>query len=536
MRIPLFMLLACGILASCMVTLSCVADEPQEFPGDSPSCDTCGTVPLGDGDDGVPPGNGQGGDEQGDGDAGDAGEIVVLPEDEGVPGPVWAFPDPSCVVQGEPIWIHGTAEGNPPVVAVWIFGEGYFSYTTLEVTGKGTFDLEIPGEETATLSPGDYFVIAQHPMENGALDVSPDETMERVCSTSPEPGTVLFPLKGDGALAGQEAFEAVLGAIEDPAVDDVAFAFKFPVDTVEATGDEGGDSEAEPISEPIPLKQVNATPAANFTASPTTGPAPLEVTFTDTSAGVVHSRFWTFGDGTTAWSNGSATVTHVYALPGNYSVSLTVANDGGEDTLARDDLVRVAPSGPRPIPFFTANRTFGVAPLTVQFTDRSKRGPLAWHWDFGDGNTSSEKDPVHTYASPGTYTVTLTVWNSGGSATASLPVMVRAAPVFPVPTPTVTIPLLPTISPRPTLPPLPGQPPVAFFKANVTMGRAPLAVQFTDMSFNAPTAWAWDFGDGANSTERNPVHVYVLPGTYTVTLTVRNAAGEGSTQRPVFAR
>ncbi|CVK32654.1 protein of unknown function [Methanoculleus bourgensis] len=69
------------------------------------------------------------------------------------------------------------------------------------------------------------------------------------------------------------------------------------------------------------------------------------------------------------------------------------------------------------------------------------------------------------------------------------------------------------------------EPPIANFTANVTSGTVPFAVQFTDTSHRTPTTRAWDFGDGATSTEKNPVHTYTAPGTYTVTLNATNAAG-----------
>lgn len=74
--------------------------------------------------------------------------------------------------------------------------------------------------------------------------------------------------------------------------------------------------------------------------------------------------------------------------------------------------------------------------------------------------------------------------------------------------------------------PLPEQPvlPVVSFSSNVTMGKIPLTVKFTDQSGNA-TAWKWDFGDGTNSTQQNPMHTYSAKGNYTVTLTVNNSYG-----------
>ncbi|MDD2260237.1 MAG: PKD domain-containing protein, partial [Acholeplasmataceae bacterium] len=78
--------------------------------------------------------------------------------------------------------------------------------------------------------------------------------------------------------------------------------------------------------------------------------------------------------------------------------------------------------------------------------------------------------------------------------------------------------------------------PTARFTANVTSGPAPLTVAFTDTSTGGPTSWAWDFGDGANATDRNTTHTYTTPGTYTANLTVANAAGSSSTTATITVR
>ncbi|HOI57953.1 MAG TPA: PKD domain-containing protein [Methanoculleus sp.] len=79
----------------------------------------------------------------------------------------------------------------------------------------------------------------------------------------------------------------------------------------------------------------------------------------------------------------------------------------------------------------------------------------------------------------------------------------------------------------------PADAPVAGFDASTTSGDAPLAVQFTDRSTNTPTSWSWTFGDGASSAEQDPEHVYTAPGTYTVALTVANAAGNDSVAKTI---
>ncbi|MDD3621086.1 MAG: PKD domain-containing protein [Methanofollis sp.] len=91
-------------------------------------------------------------------------------------------------------------------------------------------------------------------------------------------------------------------------------------------------------------------------------------------------------------------------------------------------------------------------------------------------------------------------------------------PVIPTPTHTAT----------PTPPPL-----VAQFTADPTTGPAPLAIHFTDCSTGSPNSWFWTFSDGETSTVQNPTHTYDAPGTYTVSLTVRNSAGADTTSRTV---
>jgi PKD repeat protein len=105
--------------------------------------------------------------------------------------------------------------------------------------------------------------------------------------------------------------------------------------------------------------------------------------------------------------------------------------------------VTVTPA-PAPMANFNANPYFGTAPLVVTFTDESANNPTAWMWNFGDGVTSTQQNPMHAYNNAGSFTVTLTVTNAGGSNTMSKLITVNAAPtaqvvyVTPNPTPTPT--------------------------------------------------------------------------------------------------
>ena len=276
-------------------------------------------------------------------------------------------------------------------------------------------------------------------------------------------------------------------------------------------------------------------PVPDFEATPVSGDAPLSVMFTDTSAGIITTRFWDFGDGSSSWENVTSSISHTYPFPGTYTVSLIAGNEAGEASITKIGYIQVDPSGTPPDARFSTAPMMGYVPLTVRFSDRSTGSPTAWQWDFGDGNTSSEQNPTHIYATAGRYITRLTAFNSGGSDSFTSYVWVRPTRVFPpyTPHPTPT----PSVTTTPTIPPGPAtRSPVSFFAMNKTFGSSPMSVQFTDRSFNSPTGWQWDFGDGQTSTLRNPVNTFTVPGTYSVSLTVTNSIGESTTSRRVIVR
>ena len=157
---------------------------------------------------------------------------------------------------------------------------------------------------------------------------------------------------------------------------------------------------------------VPPAPVAGFTSNVTSGIVPFEVGFTDRSTNRPVSRTWDFGDGNVSHEANSS---HIYTVPGHYAVSLAVSNAGGNDVASISDYVYAKPQPP--VAKFTANTTIGITPLAVQFTDLSTNQPGSWRWDFGDGNTSDEPEPSHVYYASGSYTVSLTAENAGGSNT-----------------------------------------------------------------------------------------------------------------------
>ena len=151
---------------------------------------------------------------------------------------------------------------------------------------------------------------------------------------------------------------------------------------------------------------------------------------------------------------------------------------------------------------FTADQPAGAGPLTVQFTGTSPLTVTAWNWDFGDGTTSTDQNPSHTYSSVGYYSVNLSITHADGTN------YLRQTDYIKV-----------------------YSPPVADFTADTMTGTFPLTISFTDASTGNPTSWAWDFGDSTTSTDQNPSHTYSTAGTYTVNLTAVNAGGSNLTSR-----
>jgi PKD repeat protein len=236
---------------------------------------------------------------------------------------------------------------------------------------------------------------------------------------------------------------------------------------------------------------------ADFSASQTTGNAPLTVAFTDNSTGAPTSWSWDFGDGgTSALQNPS----HAYATAGTFTVSLTADGPGGMDNVTKVDYITVNPAAQ-----FSASPTTGPEPLTVSFTDQSTGGPTSWSWDFGDGETSVLQNPSHDYPTGGSYTVSLTATGPGGSVTETKTGYINVTPL-------------------------------ADFSGTPTTGDAPLTVAFTNLSSGSATSFFWNFGDDNTSTLQNPSNTYdnVLGGTYTVSLTATGPGGSNTNTKPAY--
>lgn len=243
----------------------------------------------------------------------------------------------------------------------------------------------------------------------------------------------------------------------------------------------------------------------NFSANVTNGTIPLTVNFTDytdyTNQTPPFSWNWSFGDG--GYNNTAQNTTYTYTGVGLFNVSLNVTTDDGSNTSTRYQYIL---AGDVPIANFTGSPLLGIAPLNVTFQDLSISFPpgLNWSWDFGDGtilNVTNGSNVTHTYPTFGNFTVNLTIENIYGINTTSKTdyVMVGALPV-------------------------------ANFTADLTSGVVVnTTFNFTDTSTGPQLQnRTWNFGDGNITTYTDNAtfpHIYLIPGNFTVSLTVTNPFG-----------
>lgn len=313
---------------------------------------------------------------------------------------------------------------------------------------------------------------------------------------------------------------------------------------------------------------VNA-PTAQFSSGVHIGCDQLTVQFTDQSTGAA-TWSWDFGDG-----SGSSTPSpsHTYSTPGIYTVSLRVYDAGGcYDDFFITDYVIVSQS---PNSNFSADITsYCVAPITINFAYTPQTSSnFTYNWTFGDGGTANVQNPSHLYDTIGLYDVSLTVTNQYGcTSNTSINDFINLTTVsssfyftegdtvcpynyihlnntsgisgFWV-YPDGTMGTVDSIVFNPgfignisfiaaagtscadtsTRQIVVTMLPVTNFIMDEHYGcKVPHIVHFTNQSPTAVT-WAWNFGDGGDTTIASPTHTYLSQGTFTVGLTITNQRG-----------
>ncbi|MCP4634524.1 MAG: PKD domain-containing protein, partial [candidate division Zixibacteria bacterium] len=228
-----------------------------------------------------------------------------------------------------------------------------------------------------------------------------------------------------------------------------------------------------------------------FSADIECGGTPLTVQFTDNSIPTtsITDWFWEFGDETTSTLQNPS---HQYTDIGVFDVTLTISDGTNFETLTKSNYITTQNSI---ISNFTvSDQNVGVG-IPISFTPTLGDGIATdYLWDFGDGETSTDANPIYAYTTQGMFDVSLQVTlnldgcNQSDEVTYLEYIIVNDLE--------------------------------AEFTSDVTIGTYPTSVQFTDQSAGFPDSWLWDFGDDVTSTSQNPQHTYIEAGDYDVSLTV----------------
>jgi PKD repeat protein len=413
--------------------------------------------------------------------------------------PIAAFTaDPTTGIAPLTVAFTDTSTGGEADTWLWSFGDGVTS--TLQnpahpytAAGAYTVTLAVSGPGGSDAVSHTHYITVYAPVL-AAFTAAP--------TSGPIPLEVAFTNASSGDYTDSlwEFGDGLTSTLENPTHTYTAAGTYTVTLTVNGPGGTDAISHTNYITGYTPVE-------AAFTAAPTSGFAPLIVTFTNTSSGDYNTSLWEFGDGLTSTLESP---THTYTTIGTHAITLTVSGPGGTDTLTRTDYITVYEAVRAD---FTASPVHGVVPLVVAFTDTSSGPVSAWQWDFGDGAMSALQHPTHTYTTTGVYTVSLTAQVTGASAMLPGGTDTRERTHY------ITV----TESP-----------PQVDFVGNPRSGDAPLTVQFTSTVTGTVTDYQWNFGHGGFADTPNPTHTYPHAGSFGVTLVVTGPGGTTDISKPGY--
>lgn len=395
--------------------------------------------------------------------------------------------DETTICLGDPITFTSTSTGNNIVAYNWNFGNGetstdenpvytypdpgVFTVTLTVQNGSGQADAEVKST---------YITVNDLPHPHFSIDgdaCSVPATLTFVNNSTPSTGIDYNWDFGNGATSN---------ATQPPAVN-YASAGTY---TVILNAVDNNTSCTNSYSEDIPILNFSA----NFD-----GPATIckggSAQFTDLSTAGTDGWSWQI-DNTSVSTQQNPVLT--FFNIGTHTITLIAnnSNSGCADTIQKTITVHTATP-----PDFTSTTNSGCSPLTTSFQNLTgESGNYTWY--FGDGTTSTDETPTHTYTGNGTYDVSLVFVDAEGckdSITKEDFVEVSGV--------------------------------TALFNATHIKGCSPLTTQFTDLSItpnpiSSPiVSWSWDFGNGNTSILQNPPPQTYTEGRYDVTLSIKTANG-----------
>ncbi|MBQ4819024.1 PKD domain-containing protein [Aquimarina sp. MMG016] len=259
------------------------------------------------------------------------------------------------------------------------------------------------------------------------------------------------------------------------------------------------------------VTDTNGKPTANISTNITQGMAPLAVTFDASGStdpdGDTLSYSWDFGNGDTAIG---VTTSYEFKDVGDQNITLTVDDGKGKSDTA-SVIIKVLNPAIAIEANFVATPISGTIPLVVNFDSSSSVFPvgstISYTWDFGDGTSSNDANPSHTYSQSGSYVVTLIISDSISTDVSDVVTITANEPNTPVAE--------------------------ANFVSDITTGIAPVIINF-DASTSTSTggvisSYSWDFGNGTTGTGVTTSHEFSVAGEYIITLTIADEVGTTDT-------
>ena len=380
-------------------------------------------------------------------------------------------------------WFDGSAssdadEDGQVVSYAWNFGDGtsgtgatpqhtYAVAGTYTVTLTATDNGGVTGTTSAAITvesappPTAFFVITDVNLLSAAFDGGGSSDVD---------GTIASYAWnfGDGTMSTGPNVQHTYSA---------SGTYTVTLNVTDDAGNTGSASETLTVDGP--------PPTAAFTSSTSYRKASFDASGSSDIGGTITSYAWDFGDGTTG---SGATTQHTYASVGTYTVTLTITDNDGNTAVTTGQVTST--EAPLPTASFTSNATYLHASFDGSGSSDADGTITSHAWDFGDGTTATGATSQHTYATAGTYTVTLTVTdNDGHTGTIAHNVTVADAP-----------------------------PPTAAFTSNIAYHKASFNGSGSSDVDGTIASYAWDFGDTTTGTGATPQHTYATAGTYTVAL------------------
>jgi trimeric autotransporter adhesin len=273
---------------------------------------------------------------------------------------------PQIVAKGDPITIKGFAEGQPSKgVAIWIMGTNYAKRITSSVYSDSSFSYDLTGAMTRDMSAGQYFVIVQHPMQNGQFDIvlnSDETTVSNLQLGNGSDGTQIFTFGGSGSLQGSDAANALVKAIEDPNVDDMYtkayFTIGNPIITIDRIGDKyTGDQFYITGQTNLNIDTKLTIDAISSTFTPTNKSESGEFSGASVITNVITDN------NNTGYNKFAVLIDTSTFKPDEYIV--TVSAIGNDVTATTSFLVKI---GPRPVTERATVQTVAIAPTPIPTT------------------------------------------------------------------------------------------------------------------------------------------------------------------------